>query len=624
MFKKMLFIFLIFMLFSCWKAQKIENNNILKEDENNYKTKLISNFSKDLFLEKSWVKKSKETIFITSNSYWTVWSIKFNEWDLIKEWEIFTKLKDNIKNYWINIEKSNNWIEKLELQYDSTKLSYEKQINSLNNKIVNLKANLDNIIKNKDKNIEDINNNLDNLDLNKKDNKSNLELLKIKNLLEEANLNLENQKKSNLQELNTIQKSLEWYYDTLNMWKYDMAQYIDDKLGVKNKNIDKKYKDYLWIKSTIFKTKVKNNFLNNILKNKLEIEKKDFTDEEIKKYIKLLEENYIYQKDFLNEFEKLVRENSIININFKQEEVDNIVEKINYFQWKLERWNKDFIEFKNKALKFLDTYKKSIEVVLKKIDNIKKEEKILKNNIESNDKKWNISKDKININFEKNKKEIENNLKVLENNLSTLKKDKDLKLKTILNSIDSWKITKKEAILEYNKLNIKSPINWIIKNIFVNKWQQVSPWTKIFTVINNWKSQIKIYFNKEELKYLKKLMKVFIDYNWKKIDAKLLSFSDIADNNLKYSWIVVFKKDDLNFGEILKIKIPIKENIKLIPIDLVRLTSENWIWKINILDKKNNSKLIKVKIWKIIDNKIEILECIDKSIDCNNLNLILE
>ena len=624
MLKILVFLFSIFLFISCWNSQKeILQNNWINNIKSKYKTKLINDFSKEIFLEKSWVKKSKETIFITSNSYWTVWNIKFNEWDFIKEWEVFTKLKDNIKNYWINIEKSNNWIEKLQLQYDSTKLSYEKQINSLNNKIVNLKSNLDNLKKNKDKNIEDINNNLDNLDLNKKDNKSNLELLKIKNLLKEANLNLENQKKSNLQELNTIQKTLEWYYDTVNMWKYDMIQYIDDKLGVKKKNIDKKYKDYLWTKSTLFKTKVKNDFLNNILKGKLKIETKNLKDEDIKKYIKLLEENYKYQKDFLNEFEKLVREKSIININFKQEEVDNIVEKINSFQWKLERWNKDFIEFKNKALKFLDTYQKSIKVSLKKIDNVKKEREILEKNIDSNNKKWNITKDKLNINFEKNKKELENNIKLLENNLSMLKKDMNLKLKTILNSIEEWKISKKQAVLEYNKLTIKSPINWIIKDIFISKWQQVSVWTKLFTVINNWKPQIKIFFNKDELKYLKKWMEVYIENNWKELKAKLWSFSEIADNNLKYSWFVIFDNNSENFGELLKIKIPVKENIKLIPIDLVRLTSEKWIWKINILDD-NKSKLIKIKIWKIIDNKIEVLECIDKNIDCNNLNLILE
>jgi hypothetical protein len=103
--------------------------------------------------------------------------------------------------------------------------------------------------------------------------------------------------------------------------------------------------------------------------------------------LKKIEEYYILEKDFLNDFEKLLKEYSIICVDFPQEKIDGFVEEINSFQAKLQRGNKDLLEFKNKAYKFLETYKKSEQTSIKKIENLNKEKEIVLKTLETNNKK---------------------------------------------------------------------------------------------------------------------------------------------------------------------------------------------------------------------------------------------
>jgi len=616
------------MLQSCLNKEE----NIKKIDtfsENKIVTKKLKDFWSNDFLNKSGVQKSRESIIISSNVYWTVWNINLEEWDIIKEWKILVKLKDNIKDYWINIEKSNNAIEKLNLKYKSTKLIYEKQRNTILNNISNLEINLINLSKNKWKTLEDIGLNLSENDLKNNNSKSNLELDKINNSLAEANLKFENKKALNKEELISIKNSVYSYYDVFSIWSYDLIQFSDEILWVSklNKHKNDKFDNYLWTKSSLFKTKVKNQLKKLIKLQKEEISKVKIDlikETNIKDYLKKLENYYNLEKNFLNNLQMLLKEQSIVGIDFTQETIDSYVEEINSFQAKLQRWNKDILEFKNKSYKFLDTYKKWEESIKKQIKNITKEKQIIINSLWTNNKKWEISKDKIEINFENNEKKLKTQINILKKDLEISKKDEEISLKTITNSIKDAEISKKQAISEYRKLTIISPINWTIQKKFINKWQQVNPWTKLFWVINDNKPQIKVFFSKNELIFIKKDMPVIIINDWIESKGKITSFSNIANDNLKYTWIIEILDKNNSFWEILKIKIPIKSNKKLLDLKLIRLSNKEWIWKIKILSEKWEIKLEEVRLWKIFHNKIEILWCENKKLDCDELNIIIE
>ena len=392
-----------------------------------------------------------------------------------------------------------------------------------------------------------------------------------------------------------------------------------------NKRKNDNYDMYLWTKKTIFKKKVKSDLLNliGIQKNELsEMKLENLKEDNIKLYLNKLKNYYELEKELLNNMEIILKEYSIVNVNFTQTQIDNFVEEINSYQWKLQRWNKDLIDFYSKTNNFLDTYKKSEEAIKKQIENLEKTKQIALKTLDTNNDKWNISKDKIEINYENNKKEINTNLSILKNDLKIIKKDKDIKLKTILNSIESAKISKEQAVSEYNKLTIKSPINWTIEKIFINRGQQVNPWVKLFYIINSWKPQIKISFSKEELKFIKKDMEVLVENSWEKLKARLVSFSKIADVNLRYYWVIKLNNQNNSFWEVIKIKIPVKLNSHLIPLDLVRLSDKKWIWKVNILDWYE-TRLIEVKIGKVFWSNIEIIWCLDKKLDCENINIII-
>jgi len=310
-----LLLLMIFFLSSCNSSDAI-NKNIEKNTINkNLNIKKLWDFWNNTFLEKSWIQKSRETIIINSNVYWTIWKIELNEWDKVSEWEVIVIIKDNIKDYWINIEKSNNTIEKLDLKYKSTELNYEKQINKINNNISKLEVNLINLEKNRDKTLEDIDINIQERNISDINSKSNLELKKINESIDRLNLEFVNQKNTNLEELDTIKNWLSGIFDAFEIWSYDIIYFSDEILWVTKENRHKNdsFDDYIGVKSSILKNEVKNQ-LKELLKIKetlSEIKLETFEEKNIEIYLDRLSTYYNLEKNFLNNLEILISEKSI-------------------------------------------------------------------------------------------------------------------------------------------------------------------------------------------------------------------------------------------------------------------------------------------------------------------------
>ena len=83
---------------------------------------------------------------------------------------------------------------------------------------------------------------------------------------------------------------------------------------------------------------------------------------------------------------------------------------------------------------------------------------------------------------------LKNEMQNLNKDLTLLKKQRDnlkSKLTSIDNNIQQINIESLNLYYEFDKQNPRSPFLWIIWNIYVNEWDQVNNWDKLFTVIDN-------------------------------------------------------------------------------------------------------------------------------------------
>ena len=135
--KKILYTLLLsFLLVSCWESDII-NTDTTKTDFF-VETKKIWDFWEEIFLEKTWKLSSLQDINLSSQISWRIGKIFVKEWEKVSKWDIIWRVEDTISNYWLALERAQNALDKAQINYESTE-------NQLNKNISDIKINLDNL-----------------------------------------------------------------------------------------------------------------------------------------------------------------------------------------------------------------------------------------------------------------------------------------------------------------------------------------------------------------------------------------------------------------------------------------------------------------------------------------------
>ena len=222
--------------------------------------------------------------------------------------------------------------------------------------------------------------------------------------------------------------------------------------------------------------------------------------------------------------------------------------------------------------------------------------------------------------IKKTEKEIQN----INQKLTALKTEKDIlksKISALENEIQS---ANNESINLYYKFDKQAPratISWIIWNIYVQEWDKISNWDKLFTIIDNsYSPNITVWLDFNEYILTKDLTWVMIItendnrwnsyYNW-----EIYSRSPILNDEWKYTVTIKIIEDDvpdliLN-DENTRISVIFSKEFSSIRIPE---NCFNKIW--------NNTWLVTLHNWNIITWKeIWIKNKWDKWINIDNITL---
>ncbi len=562
--RKLIFITLwTFLLFSCSQEEKIEEKTVEKQDFF-VEVKNIDTFSKKHFLEKTWRLSSTQDIKLSSKVSWKVKQINVRHWDVIKTWDILAVVDDDVVNYSLSLDKAKNALDKASLNYQNTQ-------NQLNKQISDLKINLSN------------------LEIDNSNSSSSLELDKIENSIKKLAIDYDNLKISNLKTISGFNTSLSNTYSSLinltdNVIEFsDKILWITDKFDEENDS----FEDYLWVKDLAQKRETKNSLIALIdYRKKIS----NSFDEEIwfEKNILIIQKTYSQIDDLLVKMNNLL-DNSVESVTvFPETTIDWYKTNIDTYQTTSSWNNSSFVALQNSINSFLDTYKNSEDSLLKQIELLESDKKIYI-------------------------KSLDTKLEIDESSLDQAIKNKELTLKQLNTVIIDARLAYKEILENIEKFTIKSPINWIVWDVFIDLWQDVNVWTQLFSLVNNKNNEVLVSFNKKELGFISLWNDALVNIDWLSFSWSIYSISNVADSNFKYVSHVVFENDIDKIWELVKIKIPFETQKQFLPVNILKVVSP-WKARINILENWEIKEKT-ISIWDTFWDMIEISEKIDQNLE---------
>ena len=620
--KIFIFLFMLFFLVSCWDENNDLSDETPKKKEFFIETIKVDELPKQTTIEKIWKISSIQNIILNSNASWRVSSIFVKPWDKVRLWQNLIILEDNLWNYGINLAKASNALEESKINYDSSKINLDKEVFDAEINLEKLKKNLEALKKETKQNIKKAEDDL-------KNSKSVLTLEKLYNNIEKLKLDYDNKIISDNETIEWFKSNLKKDYDSLLIFLNDIIEFSDKLLWVTKKNEDEDdiIEDYLWWKNKIQKWFSEDYLLELIyyrkssefidLWNKLK-QNSLAKDSEISNALDVVDSWYEKIKVLLNSLEETLN-NSIESIWILwSADISSYIATVNSYQSNLQVNSSSFITFRTSVNSFLRTYEKSQESLLKQIGLLEKDVDILEKSLSSWELWAEVSLEKILINTDNAINDLETQIQIAENDLKNTKKTRDVTLRVLNNSIKQAEINYKQASINYSKLTIKSPINWTVSNIFVDKWQEVSVWTKTVNIVWNSNPEVEVSFKKEDLYFIKQWQEVFLNYDNKSLNWIINSISSVADINLNYKAQIVFSdKVDL-IWDLVVVSIPLKLEKPLLPINLVEI-SWNWRWFLNIY-KDNKIVNKEVELGLIYDDKIELNTILDDDIIINDIS----
>lgn len=560
---------LTFFLFSCSEEIKVVDN-VPKQDFF-VKTKQVKEFWKSLDLEKNWVLSSSQDIKLNSKVSWRVSKIYVKEWEYVKKWDIIARLEDSIANYWLSLQRAKNNLEK-------SKINYENTENQLNKQISDLKINLDN------------------LKIDENNSKSSLELEKLENNIKKLALDYDNLKIWNLASISNFKNSM--WKDLISFITFtdDVIDFSDKILWVSTKNSDlnNSYENYLWAKNTEQKSVSEVILMDLIKYRNNDLIKVDFNFD----WTSWFEKNITTISNWYSKINSLLTnldttlDNSVSSVwKLSKTDIANKRSNIKTFWISYNQNNTWFITLKNSLNSFIDTYKNKEESLLKQINLLYSDKKIYV--------KW-----------------LDVKLEIDKSTLDEAISNKDLTLRQLDTSIVDAQINYKQALDNFNKLGIRSPINWNIWKIFINIGQEVWNWTPLFNISNTTDNEVIVSFSKNELNDIKVWTPAYITFNNTVFTGSIYSISNIADSNLNYVSRISFNQWTDIIWDVVKVSIPFNSDKVVLPINIMKVDS-NWMWIINVFNSWAIEKQ-SFKIGNIYSDKVEILDEINP-----NLNIIV-
>lgn len=192
-----------------------------------------------------------------------------------------------------------------------------------------------------------------------------------------------------------------------------------------------------------------------------------------------------------------------------------------------------------------------------------------------------------------------------ENSATTTQKTKQTTLASLQNSIAQASVSYQEAQHQISKLSIEAPISWVVKEIFVDVWQEVTPGTPLIALSNNSNPEVRISLSEEELPYISLWKVVSIRTQGEIREWTVVSYAKTTDAALRYEVVISLNQAVDLLGELVEVVIPFETTTPLLPLNSITLINDDK-WLVTLVQWTGLTQEI-VEVGKLWWDMIEII-----------------
>lgn len=616
---------LILFLTSCWKTEEVVTQ--VQKSDFFVATTLGEDFSGVTSFEKTWQASSSQDIELSANANGRVNFVGVKAGDSVQVWQVIASLEDNIGSYGINLQRSSISVERAQINYESSKITLDKQVFDAQINLDKLQRNLEALKKDSDQNIIQAQDALDNSQYDGLDSTSALQLQQLDNNIEKAKLDYQIKLTADSEQIDSYAATLRKDFNSLQIFLDDIIEFSDEILWVTelNRTENDDYEMFLGAEDVNQKL-LSESTLRQAINYR---QNQTFTDtdtllrsgelsqEQILSTIEYINDGYEISQDVLSNLEQTLYNTTPSVWEISETQIDTFNSTINGYQSQLQATYGAFISFGSWVKSFLRTYKENQASILKSIELQEKEREVQFKTLVSGEVSAETSFERTIISIEDNLKNLEDQVKTAQNDLENAKKNRDISLKSLRNAIDDAKVGYSSAAKEYAKLTIRSPINGTISDVFIDKGQEVFSGTSLFKIVSDDTPEVEVSFSAEEKKLLKAWQEVFVVLGETKIPGSIYAISDVADENLNYKSTIVFESGTNIIGNLVVVEVPIQTNKMLVPLNIITTQGDN----IGTLKTLSGSIFedVRVRMWEVFGEYVEIVSCAQ---NCETLKVI--
>ncbi len=199
-------------------------------------------------------------------------------------------------------------------------------------------------------------------------------------------------------------------------------------------------------------------------------------------------------------------------------------------------------------------------------------------------------------------------------NYETLLANKEVQLDLLGNAIVDAKIAYESALIQYNKLEVRSPVSGVIGDIMVSEGQEIGMGTQIFKVSGTKKQQIEVYLSADEYQYLQDKELVQVSYQDQLLTGLIDAVSTVADKTNLFKATIQLSADIPLLGDVAKVSFPIKiSESAILPLEQVKILNDNE-GEISIL-RSGKVEAFPVKIKRVWGSFVELKEALPADLE---------
>ncbi len=576
-------------------------------------TETINGSGTGIAIVKQWKIVGDQSIIVTSQVSGRVKNIKSKIGKQVAEGDTIIQMSDDIANYALQVKRAKTALNNAILSYNQSKINIDSSISSAQNQLSQSEQNFLASKKSAEQSLQQAMQTVNNAWLQD----GSPTALNIEQIVTNVENQITNIKKQYALQINQIDDLL-----TDVLYQEDMLLWVTQKY----KQFNSKYYTYLWAKDISQKQSTESMIwaLYRLQKELQWLNTENVSNKDLIASVDRID-NIYKQIDTSLQSIIIVLNNSVAGVNLTKTQISNFTTIFNGLQTRSQTSRAGFVAYQNQLNALL--WNIAIDSSLSETDIVntiaKQQIKIALTQAKEQEKSAKIALESTKINT---KNAISNNQIALKNaqiNYSSKTQNKNNQIGLLANNITQARINYQDMLDLYNKLTVKSPIEGSIGDVFVDKGQEIHPWTPLFSVVSDQDPMIEIFVTTKEHDMIHIGQTVNISYNNTSLTGEVISISDVATANMLYKIQIKLDHPVDLLWDVASVQIPIQVDKLLLPLQSVTALQEGkgFIY----LLKDNQPERFDVELGQVWEDKIEILNSLPQnstiiSSDISNYN----